>query len=69
MLNYFTKQPIWVVNQNSTPEKIIQIGIVKTQAVTIFPTMPQLTALGFNVVPTPIIDVEITCVVLKGIPK
>ena len=47
----------------------MQAGIVKTQAVTMFPTTRHLTACACKVVPTPIIDVEITCVVLNGIPK
>ncbi len=44
-------------------------GIVSTQAITILPTIRHLTACACRVEPTPIIDVEITCVVLSGIPK
>ena len=50
-------------------EIIIHAGIVTIQAITIFPTILHLTACAWNVEPTPIIAVEITCVVLKGIPK
>lgn len=48
---------------------IIHAGIVTTQAVTMFPTTLHLTACAWKVDPTPIMDVEITWVVLKGIPK
>ena len=47
----------------------MQAGIVKTQAVTIFPTILHLTLFACNVEPTPIIEVEMTCVVESGIPK
>ena len=47
----------------------MQAGIVKTQAITIFPTILHLTACAWKVEPTPIIAVEITWVVLNGIPK
>lgn len=50
-------------------EIIIQAGIVTIQAMTIFPTILHLTACAWNVEPTPIIAVEITWVVLRGIPK
>ena len=47
----------------------MQAGTVRTHAITIFPTTRHLTACAWKVEPTPIIAVEITCVVLSGIPK
>src|SRR5436309_12431072 len=44
-------------------------GIVKTQAQTIRPAIPQRTADRRCVAPTPTIDPVIVCVVLTGIPK
>jgi len=43
-------------------------GRVNIQAQTIRPTIPHLTADIRLVAPTPIMDVEITCVVLTGMP-
>ena len=47
----------------------MQAGIVKTQAITIFPTTLHLTLFACNVEPTPIIAVDMTWVVESGIPK
>lgn len=47
----------------------MHIGIVSTQARMIVPTIPHRTADTPRVEPTPMMDVEITCVVLIGIPK
>ena len=47
----------------------MQAGIVRTHAVTMFPTIFHLTACAWSVEPTPMIAVEITWVVLSGIPK
>src|ERR1035437_8825893 len=44
-------------------------GIVKTQAVTMLRAIPQRTALIRSLVPTPMIAVEMTCVVETGMPK
>ena len=53
----------------STAERTAQTGIVRNQASTIFPTSPHLTAENRIVLPTPMIAVEMICVVLMGIPK
>jgi hypothetical protein len=47
---------------------MIQAGIVRTQARTIFPPTPHLTADNLFDAPTPIIVDEITCVVESGNP-
>jgi len=43
-------------------------GIVNIQAQTIFLAMPHFTALNRFVAPTPMMDEQIMCVVLTGIP-
>src|SRR5664279_731715 len=44
-------------------------GIVRIQAVTMLRAIPQRTALIRSLVPTPMIAVEMTCVVDTGMPK
>ena len=44
-------------------------GIVSTHAITMFPATPQRTAESRSLAPTPMIALEITCVVDTGIPK
>ena len=43
-------------------------GIVSTQAAAILPATPHLTADSLLVIPTPIMDPVMVCVVLTGIP-
>lgn len=47
---------------------IAAAGIVSIHAPTILRAMPHLTAESLSVAPTPIIEDDITCVVLTGIP-
>ena len=47
----------------------MQAGIVKTQAVTILPTILHLILFACKVEPTPIMAVDMTWVVERGIPK
>ncbi|VVB84862.1 Uncharacterised protein [uncultured archaeon] len=49
-------------------EIIAATGIVSIHAPTIFRAIPHLTAESLSVAPTPIIEEDITCVVLTGIP-
>jgi hypothetical protein len=44
-------------------------GIVSIHAPTILRAIPHLTAESLSVAPTPIIEEDITCVVLTGIPR
>ena len=48
---------------------IAVMGIVSIHAPTIFRATPHLTADSLSVAPTPIIDEDITGVVLTGIPN
>lgn len=45
-----------------------QAGSVNTHASIILPAIPHLTAESLRVDPTPMIEVDMTCVVLTGIP-
>src|SRR6476620_12716221 len=60
--------------KRSIPEKIsqpkvMQAGMVTTQAVTMRPAIPQRTADALLVAPTPRMAEEITCVVDTGMPS
>jgi hypothetical protein len=50
-------------------EMIAAMGIVSIHAPTIFRAIPHLTAESLSVAPTPIIEEDITWVVLIGIPR
>ena len=54
--------------KNTAAEINAAIGMVKIQAPMIFRAIPHLTAESLSVAPTPMIDADITCVVLTGIP-
>lgn len=50
-------------------ESSMHTGMVSSHALTMVPTRPHLTAENRTVLPTPIMEVEITWVVLIGIPN
>ena len=58
-----------LITRKTDAETRAVIGIVSIQAPTIFRAIPHLTAESLSVAPTPIIDEDITCVVLTGIPS
>jgi hypothetical protein len=56
------------ITANETKPMMALIGIVRIHAIAMLRATPHFTVLAPMVVPTPMIDVQIICVVLTGIP-
>ena len=57
-----------LITLNATNPSRALIGIVRIQTQTMFRAIPHRTALSLFVAPTPMIDEQMTWVVLTGIP-